>query len=129
MTKPMIDINELRADIEVGTPGKWMAAPYSSVVGAPIVSSPTGRSIGQVTYFDLGGNFSGHDRESDANARRIARLPQLEREYLAMREALNDANAVHVNLLAGKIARPTIAQIIHIYGEDALRLALNGETQ
>lgn len=87
----MINIEELRADIEAGTSGDWVAAPYSSVAGAPIVSSPNGRSIGKVTYFNLGGEFRGHDRESDANRRRIARLPQLEREYLAMREALEGA--------------------------------------
>lgn len=93
----MINTEELRADIEAGTPGDWIAAPYSSVVGAPIASSQNGRSIGQVTYFNLGGKFSGQDRESDANARRIARLPQLEREYLAMREALEFYAKHHAN--------------------------------
>lgn len=38
--------------------------------------------------------------------------------------ALKDPNAVHVNLLRGTIARPTIRQIIHIYGEEPLRQAL-----
>lgn len=41
-----------------------------------------------------------------------------------LREALADPNAVHVNMLRGGIARPSLAQIIHIYGADALRAAL-----
>jgi hypothetical protein len=39
-------------------------------------------------------------------------------------EAIRDPNAVHVNMLRGSIARPSVAQIIHIYGEDAFRAAL-----
>lgn len=38
--------------------------------------------------------------------------------------ALSDPNVVHVNMLRGTIARPTPAQIIHIYGTDAIRAAL-----
>ena len=38
---------------------------------------------------------------------------------------LRDPNAVHVNMLRGGIARPSFAQIIHIYGEEALLAALN----
>jgi hypothetical protein len=43
-------------------------------------------------------------------------------------EALRDPNVVHVNMLRGSIARPSVAQIIHIYGEDTLRAALNPVT-
>lgn len=39
-------------------------------------------------------------------------------------QALADPNVVHVNMLRGTIARPSLAQIIHIYGADALRAAL-----
>lgn len=39
-------------------------------------------------------------------------------------EALKDPNVVHVNMLRGGIAQPSIAQIIHIYGEDAILAAL-----
>lgn len=59
------------------TPGPWIAAPYSSVVGAPVVASPNGRSIANVTYFGLGGDFKYHDDESRANARLIAAAPSL----------------------------------------------------
>ncbi|QVJ07683.1 hypothetical protein L7H23_01330 [Sphingopyxis sp. BSN-002] len=43
-------------------------------------------------------------------------------------KALADPNAVHVNMLRGGIARPSLAQIIHIYGEDAIRAALTPTT-
>jgi len=39
-------------------------------------------------------------------------------------EALSDPNAVHINMLRGTIAKPTIEQIIHLYGVDALCRAL-----
>ena len=42
---------------------------------------------------------------------------------------LSDPNAVHANLLRGSIARPSVAQIIHIYGEDAIRNALGGKDE
>jgi hypothetical protein len=38
--------------------------------------------------------------------------------------ALSDPNVVHMNMLRGTIARPSLAQIVHIYGEDAIRAAL-----
>lgn len=39
--------------------------------------------------------------------------------------ALSDPNAVHINMLRGTIAKPSVEQIIHIYGEDVLRAALD----
>jgi hypothetical protein len=46
-------------------------------VGAPIVASPSGRSVAKITYFDLGSTFAKHDEESAANARLIAAAPEL----------------------------------------------------
>lgn len=37
---------------------------------------------------------------------------------------LSDPDAVHLNLLRGTLARPSVAQIIHLYGAEALRAAL-----
>jgi hypothetical protein len=37
---------------------------------------------------------------------------------------LSDPNAVHLNMLRGTLAKPTVEQIIHIYGIDALCKAL-----
>lgn len=42
--------------------------------------------------------------------------------------ALSDPVAVHANMLRGTIAKPTVEQIIHIYGADALRAALTEGT-
>lgn len=39
-------------------------------------------------------------------------------------EILEDPNAVHQNLLRGTLARPSVEQIIHVYGAEALRAAL-----
>ena len=48
----------------------------------------------------------------------------LRAENERLRAALADPAKVHINMLAGVIAKPSLAQIIHIYGEDALRAAL-----
>lgn len=37
---------------------------------------------------------------------------------------LSDPDAVHLNLLRGTLARPSLEQIIHLYGAEALRVAL-----
>jgi hypothetical protein len=37
---------------------------------------------------------------------------------------LSDPDAVHLNLLRGTLARPSVHQIVHLYGEEALRAAL-----
>jgi len=67
-TKPLRDL------LAKATPGRWIAAPYSSVVGASIVASPSGRSIGTITYFSLGDGFEKHDKESAANGALAATL-------------------------------------------------------
>ena len=42
-------------------------------------------------------------------------------------ERLRDPAAVHINMLRGTIAAPSLAQIIHIFGEEAIRAALGEE--
>jgi hypothetical protein len=54
------------------------------------------------------------------------RLSELERENARLREAVADPVAVHLNMLRGGIAKPSINNIIHLYGADALRAALAG---
>lgn len=66
--------DELAALDERATKGVWIAAPYSNVVGAPIVASPSGRSIGKITYFNLGKGFESHDAQSEANGQLIVAL-------------------------------------------------------
>jgi hypothetical protein len=71
------DYRHDRRNEEAGhTPGPWIAAPYSSVVGAPVVAQ-SGRPVASVTYFALSEDFGNHDRESEANARLIAAAPDL----------------------------------------------------
>lgn len=52
-----------------------------------------------------------------------ARPPALRHEYIRA-NLLNDPIAVHSNMLRGTIAKPTVEQIIHLYGVDALVKAL-----
>jgi hypothetical protein len=80
------------------TPGPWIAAPYSSVVGAPVVSA-SGRSVAKVTYFALGESFSNHDAESDANARLIAAAPEM-LEALRMYERGEEATVLAATVRA-----------------------------
>jgi hypothetical protein len=47
-------------------------------------------------------------------------------EYAA-RPDLSDPNTVHINMLRGTIAKPTLAQIVHLYGVDELCRALAPE--
>jgi len=54
---------------------------------------------------------------------RVPAILKLLDEHTAMKEALADPNAVHVNLLHGSIARPSAQQSVHIYGEELRALA------
>jgi len=58
-----------------------------------------------------------------------AKVEALTAERDALREALADPNAVHANLLRGSIARPSVSQIIHVYGREAIltELMLRGD--
>lgn len=42
---------------------------------------------------------------------------------------LSDPVTVHANMLRGTIAKPTVEQIIHLYGRDALMTALVSESE
>ena len=52
---------------------------------------------------------------------------RLETENATLRDdlaKLADPAAVHMNMLRGTVAKPTVEQIVHLYGADALRAAL-----
>lgn len=51
---------------------------------------------------------------------------QREAELLA---ALEDPLVVHLNMVAGKIAKPLPSQLAHIYGEDVIRAAQDAATE
>lgn len=59
------------------------------------------------------------------------RAEALEADNERLREAVSDPAAVHINMLRGSIAMPSVTNIIHLYGEEKLRAALNpeGESQ
>ena len=59
--------------------------------------------------------------DCDRLAAELAAAQQREAELLA---ALEDPLVVHLNMVAGKIAKPLPSQLAHIYGEDVIRAAL-----
>ncbi len=61
-----------------------------------------------------------YEAQLDAEAE-LAAAQQREAELLA---ALEDPLVVHLNMVAGKIAKPLPSQLAHIYGEDVIRAAL-----
>lgn len=72
------------------TPGPWIAAPYSSKVGAPVVSD-SGRSIASVTYYPMDQEiFKNHHEESAANGRLIAAAPDLLQALKELLELTDD---------------------------------------
>lgn len=87
-----IDIEQLRADMKAGTPGPWRhGKAYRSVVSDSLSGYDDAENLRA---------YGGHlicESVQDHNLRRIARLPDLEAEYLRLREAadaLADAVAV-----------------------------------
>jgi hypothetical protein len=61
------------------------------------------------------------EADRDRLAADLAAAKQREAELLA---ALEDPLVVHLNMVAGKIAKPLPSQLAHIYGEDVIRAAL-----
>lgn len=52
------------------------------------------------------------------------RLEELEAENALIEKLSADPVAVHINMLRGGIAKPSVANIIHLYGAGVLRAAL-----
>ena len=146
MTSPLSPeaVAQMVADREAGTPGPWrivrLASSFDSRDSSFGISY--GRSGNRLALVDGEGNSSSHN---EPNARRIARLPDIEAAYLTLaaenatlraseaaalervaelEAALANPVAVHANMLRGTIANPTPDQIIHLYGVDALCKAL-----
>lgn len=89
-----INIEELKRDREAGTPGEWVVhgreTKRSQIdVGCNLIG-PTRRVAGIYQPFD--GRLS-----ADANARRIARLPDLEAAFLEAVELLKNAMSIVEN--------------------------------
>jgi len=60
-------------------------------------------------------------------AKAVREAAAMRKEVEQLREALSDPIAVHANMLRGAIAMPSVENIIHIYGAEALRAALTSK--
>ena len=141
MTSPLSPeaVAQMVADREAGTPEPWRMRVNKRDDQYTCDVSLCGDIF---VLADLNGPQYAHQH---ANARRIARLPDLEAAYLTLaaenamlraseaaalervaelEAALANPVAVHANMLRGTIANPTPDQIIHLYGVDALCKAL-----
>ena len=76
----MIDIEQLRADIAAGTPGPWV---NDGPTWNAIIWSDNGNRIAFMAHSN-----GLNDARDEANARRIARVPDLEAAYLAQNERI-----------------------------------------
>lgn len=70
------------------TPGPWIAAPYSSVVGAPIVAAGTGRIVGHTFYPHSKALPAAYVAECDANRALLGAAPDLLAALKAASEVL-----------------------------------------
>ena len=118
--------DQVKALLDGATPGPWRAdgEPWNRVVW-----SPNGNRVCFMAH------SSGlNDARDTATSNLVAAAPDLARALLDARaelaqaradtEALSDPNAVHINMLHGTVAKPTLDQIVHLYGVDALCKAL-----
>lgn len=130
----MIDANKLRALDADATRGPWVPQVYPHP-GHPdtVCVKAGGEEIINWMGFD---GVPCTKKQIRANAKLLATLRNavpdilaLTEEVRVLREALADPNSVHVNMLRGDIALPSVAQIIHIYGEDKLRAALSNKDE
>ena len=89
----MIDIEQLRADIAAGTPGPWPMETVRTSCGVCHKIGPWphkwrhGADMSACIYDDYPSPPEGTDTML-ANARRIARVPDLEAAYLAQNERI-----------------------------------------
>lgn len=123
----------VKALLDGATPGAWAVNPKAATnveAGRRGVAACGG-------YFDNTSDGA-YAVENEANAHLIAAAPDLARALLDARAelaaaqqreagllaALEDPLVVHLNMVAGKIAKPLPSQLAHIYGEDVIRAAL-----
>ena len=98
------EIEKMKADMDAGTPGPWFAEfeEEDDFEGVPISDGSSGAPIANVPV-----DFN--DREDrEANARRIARVPELEAEVLRLREALREIATGPEHLHDANVARAAL---------------------
>ena len=117
------EIEQMKADIEAGTPGPWrdryLPQHLNRITAADGFVTICDIALWQVDY-------SGQQ----TNARRIARVPQLEAEVLRLREALREAQEFLSNFNEDEPSRkmPPIQASMCVHIERKCRAALNGGT-
>ena len=113
----------------------WFEAELPSRGGGKFTSEGyTIRRIEGLWLLDFAGNGKSKWRWVDLDAAKAAAQADYEARILAALEPvaapdpaapdLTDPVTVHTNMLRGTIAKPTVEQIIHLYGVDALTKAL-----
>ena len=109
------EIEQMKADIEAGTPGPWRAGQHGNfrVYGPDGIGEHSGL-IAEVL-------------KGKANAYRIARVPDLEAEALRLREALIHINAMDPEHRIDSFSENVVRGIVLHMGQTA-RAALNGGT-
>ena len=112
------EIEKMKADIEAGTPGPWSVDNEGDVTAA----------LGYVVADMLAPEGIAASAADTANARRIARVPQLEAEVLRLRDALIHINSMdpehyRIDSFSGESLRGIVLEM----GMQA-RAALNGGT-
>ena len=100
-----MDYEQLRKDMEAGTQGDWAA----DMDEAFHIRDDQGGRIAQMIFMAGKFGFGGKRRpeETSANARRIARVPQLERIALAaeeLAEECRDLGGANVDAIAKALA-------------------------
>lgn len=108
----MDNLEAALAELISVTEGPAMGQPW---VPADFISDTTGKAFATVVATVLNAVLSGQLIPLETcNARVAAELA-----------ALQDPLVVHLNMVAGKIAKPLPSQLVHIYGEDTIRAALD----
>ena len=90
------DIEQMKADREAGTPGPWRPG-HDGVLAIGSVDTASCAVLGRIATahetdgVDSDGRHWSTSGSAYANARRIARVPDMEAEILRLREALGEA--------------------------------------
>lgn len=84
-------IDQIKADLEAGTPGRWSAS-FGSLIRVNAMRDKT-KPVVVAGVHKVGCKGGEPYGDAKANARRIARLPDLEAAYIREREAAEELAA------------------------------------
>lgn len=89
-------IDDIKRDREAGTPGPWLHGGFSGVHAYGICDTMDCSVLGRIATAEItdrtdrDGRHWSTSGNSETNARRIARLPDLEAKYIALKEAADE---------------------------------------